>query len=129
MQEQYNKCGCQWFSGSEIPFDKLFEMIALAHLHMENFGPMIIICSEEGYDFLVRNDLEEFFIDVIIVPDQQVTIQLVNKMIDNYAVIENSLQECSENLRNLYAETKETLDWLKEKIKNIVSKEQVLKSI
>ena len=122
--EQFDKCGCQWFSGSEIPFDKLFETIALAHLHMENLGPMIMICSEEGYDFLVRSELEDFFIDVIIV-----TLQLVNKMIDSYAVIENSLQECSENLRNLYAETKETLDWLRKKIDNIVSKEQVLKSI
>lgn len=127
--EQKEICGCQWFPGSEIPSDKLFEMIALAHLHMENVGPMIMICTEEGYDFLVRNDLEEFYIDVIIVPDQPITPQLVNKMIDNYAVVENSLQECSENLRNLYAGTEETLSWLRQKIDGVVSKEQVLKSI
>ena len=128
MQEQ-DKCGCQWFSGSEIPSDKLFETIALAHIHMENIGPMIMICNEEGYDFLARNGIEEFYIDVIIVPEEKITPQLVNKMIDTYAVVENSLQDCSENLRTLYAETEETLGWLREKIDDIVSKEQVLKSI
>lgn len=128
MEEQ-DKCGCQWFPGSEIPFDKLFEMIALANVYMDNIGPIIMICSEAGYDFLARNGLEDFYIDIIIVPDQEITSHLVNKMINNYASIENSLQDCSENLRTLYAETEETLGWLREKIEDIVSKEQVLKAI
>jgi hypothetical protein len=127
--EQFDKCGCQWFSGKEIESDKLFETIALAHLHMENIGPVIMICNEEGYDFLARNDLEEFYIDVIIVTEGTVYEHLVNKMIDSYAVVQNSLQECSEKLRNLYAENEGTLGWLKQKIEDVVSKEQVLKSI
>jgi len=127
--EQFDKCGCQWFSGSEIPFDRLFETIALAHVHMDKLGPVIMICNEEGYDFLARNGLEEFYIDVIMVPDEPIDEHLVNKMIDSYAVVQNSLQECSENLRNLYAGSEETLDWLRIKIENVISKEQVLKSI
>lgn len=127
--EQKEICGCQWFSESEIPLNKLFETIALAHVHMENIGPMMMICNEDGYDFIARNGLEEFYIDVIIVPNDKITYQLVNKMIDNHANIENSLQDCSENLRTLFAETEETLGWLREKIEEVVSKEQILRSI
>jgi hypothetical protein len=127
--EQKEICGCQWFAGSEIPFDKLFETIALAHIYMENIGPMIMVCNEDGYDFLARNGLEEFYIDVIIVPNETITYQLVNKMIDNHANIENSLQDCSENLRTLFAETEETLGWLRERLQEVVSKEQILRSI
>jgi len=127
--EQFDKCGCQWFSGKEIESHKLFETIALAHLHMENIGPVIMICNEEGYDFLARHGLEEFYIDVIIVTEGTIYEHLVNKMIDGYAVVQNSLQECSEKLRNLYAETEGTLGWIKQKVEDVVSKEQVLKSI
>jgi len=129
MMQDVEKCGCQWFPGSEIPFDKLFEMIALAYLYMENIGPMIMICNEEGYDFLARNGFEEFYIDIIIVPEEEITSQLVNKMIDNNAVVENSLKECSEILRNLYTEFEGTLDELKEKIESVISNERVIKSI
>lgn len=128
MQDM-EKCGCQWFPGSEIPFDKLFEIIALAYLYMDHIGPMIMICSEEGYDFLARNGLEEFYIDVIMVPEEEITSQLVNKMIDNNAVVENSLKECSENLRNLYTEFEDTLGELREKIDSVISNERVIKSI
>lgn len=127
--QDIEKCGCQWFPGSEIPFDRLFEIIALAHLYMEHIGPMIMICSEEGYDFLARNGLEDFYIDVIMVTEEEVTLQLVNKMIDNNAVVENSLKECSENLRNLYTEFEGTLGELKEKIESVISNERVIKSI
>jgi len=96
---------------------------------MENIGPMIMICNEEGYDFLARNGFEEFYIDVIIVQEEEITSQLVNKMIDNNAVVENSLKECSEILRNLYTEFEGTLDELKEKIESVISNERVIKSI
>ena len=127
--EENMHCGCQWFSEPSIHMEKLFETIALAHIYMENIGPMVMVCSEEGYDFLARNGLEEFYIDVIIVPNEKIDIDLVNKLTGAHALIENSLQDCSEKMRNLYAEKSQSLDWLKEKIEDIISKEHAIRSI
>lgn len=123
------ECGCQWFSEDSIQEEKLFEMMALAHIYMENIGPMIMVCSEEGYDFLARNSLEELYIDVIIVPDQKIDIDLVNKLTGRHVVIENSLQDCSEKMRNLYSENEHSLGWLKDKVSDVLSKEQSIRSI
>ena len=102
------ECAYQYFYTDVLNRAEIFEIITLAHLYAENFGPVIMICTEPGYEFLITHMLDEFYIDIIICPDEQSAKAVVDNLRHKIGVEEtqfiNSLENCHENLRILYGE-------------------------
>jgi len=134
-QNQLPICAYQNFFGSTLAENDCYEKILLAYLYSENFGPVICIVTELGYDYLVRNHLDEIYIDIIICETPEAVTQFVEHIlsiedgIDKGGVFINSLQECDENLRILYNQTGDNLLPIKELISNAVENEKRLNAL
>ena len=106
MEEQMPVCAYQFFSKPRLDANECEEMIKLATIYSENFGPVIAIVSDAGYEYLVRNGFDEVYIDILICENEEDVTQfaqriLCNEQGDKPPVI-NNIQECGENLRILY---------------------------
>jgi hypothetical protein len=125
-------CGFQFFINDSISIDSLKEFIELAYVYTENLGPVILICTENGYDFMVRNSLDSMYIDIGICDSEDSLWGLLThlketKQMSDEDVI-NNLENCSEKMRSLYNLTvipksiKELIDKaiLKEEVKNAI---------
>ena len=109
IQEMPLECAYQFFYSDDMQRAELFEKLTLAHIYAEHLGPVIMICTEGGYDFLVRNNLDEFYIDILICEDgirmNDILYQLKTNDIIRDSQFINSLKTCPENLRILYKES------------------------
>lgn len=96
----------QYFVEDALKSAIAFEMLTLAYICGEHCGPVIMVCSEKGYDYLVNYALDELYIDIIICPEKE-DVERVVANIELHATPDqaefiNSLQTSPENLRNLY---------------------------
>jgi hypothetical protein len=111
MEEQTilspNRCAFQFFLGDAIMLTHVHEMISLAQMYSEMLGPVIMICTEQGYDFLIRNRLDEMYIDFGICDTDESVWGLITHLKENNHLVEediiNNLENCSKNIRNLYS--------------------------
>lgn len=107
MEEQTNeKCGWQFFVEDNYPLEKLQELIGLAHMYGEKIGPVIMICTEQGYDFLVRNNLDIVYIDFGICENQESVYGMITHLqefqqIEESCII-NNLENSPQNIVTLY---------------------------
>lgn len=122
------ECAYQYFFSDTLPEEKLYEVIGLASIYSENFGPVIMICTESGYDFLAKHMLDDIYIDVIICQDVSMAEMVLDNLKDQMNVPShlfiNSHQNCEENLRILYGKNQIAPEVL-QKIKNAVEAEQL----
>lgn len=106
MEVENSKCAWQFFMGNTMPPDKLREMITLAYIHGETFGPVIMICTEQGYDFIVRNELDDLYIDFGICDTEDSVWGLVSHLKETQQLndqdVINNLENCSEKIVSLY---------------------------
>ena len=106
METQETKCGWQFFMDDIIPLDKLREVITLAYMHSEMCGPVVMICTEHGYDFMVRNNLDELYIDFGICDTSESVWGMVSHLKETKQLVDedviNNLENCSENILTLY---------------------------
>ncbi len=135
MEEQIlapNRCAFQFFLGDEIPSIHLHEMMSLAHMYSEIIGPVIMVCTERGYDFLVRNKLDELYIDFGVCDTEESVWGLISHLKENNQLVEddiiNNLENCSQNIRNLYS-LYTVPDELKQLINQAIEKETAKNSI
>lgn len=126
------RCAFQFFMEDSIPTDKLEEMITLAYMYTDTIGPVIMVCTEKGYDFLVRNQLDEAYIDFGICDDEESAWGLITHLketgqLQNEDVI-NNLKNCSENIFTLYSVYKAPNE-IKKLIQDAIEKENAKNSI
>lgn len=107
-QEFLPECAYQYFVSDVLNREELFEMISLASLYSEHLGPVIMICTEAGYDFLISYGLDELYIDTLICQNPDMVMMVVDNLKENINIPNglfiNSKNNCHEKLRILYNE-------------------------
>jgi len=132
MIESEEHCGFQFFIADHLSEESLREMIKLLYVYTEFFGPVILICTEAGYDFIVRNNFAELYIDIGICDSEDSVWGLVTHLKETGQMeaehIINNLKNCSEKMRSLY--TNAVLPKrLSELLEKAVLKEQIKNAI
>lgn len=101
-------------------------------MYSEIIGPVIMVCTERGYDFLVRNKLDELYIDFGVCDTEESVWGLISHLKENNQLVEddiiNNLENCSQNIRNLYS-LYTVPDELKQLINQAIEKETAKNSI
>lgn len=129
MEEEI-KYGCQFLSGDELSDEQIREIITAAYLFSNNVGPVVMLCSEQGYDFIMRNDLNDMYIDVIaLLETSNITPEFIYKNLGKDVHIINSLKEIEENFRNLHIESGILSNDCFLLIEQVIEKESVLKTL
>jgi hypothetical protein len=129
MEEEI-KYGCQFISGEELSDEQIREMIASAYLFSNNVGPVVMLCSEAGYDFIMRNELNDIYIDVIaLIETSNITPEFIYENLGKDVHIINSLKEIEENLRNLHIENNVLPNDCLSTIEQVIEKESILKTL
>ena len=122
------ECAYQYFISDSLDEHQMREMMSLAHIYAENLGPVIMITTENGFDFLTRHNLDEIYIDVIICADAQMVELVIDNLKEQINIAEhqfiNSQKNCQENLRILYEKNEVSLDVLN-KIEAAIDAEQL----
>ncbi len=107
-------------------------MISLASLYSEHLGPVIMICTEVGYDFLINFGLDELYIDILICQNPEMVLMVVDNLKDNINIPNsyfiNSKENCHEKLRILYNELPLPVTVL-QKIRNTIEAEETKNKI
>lgn len=102
------ECAYQYFTSDGLNREELFEMISLASLYSEHLGPVIMICTEAGYEFLISYGLDELYIDTLICQNPDMVMMVVDNLKENINIANglfiNSKNNCHEKLRILYNE-------------------------
>jgi hypothetical protein len=126
-EEILPECAYQFFTSDVLGGEELFEMISLASLYSEHFGPVIMVCTEAGYDFLINYGLDELYIDTLICQNPDMVMMLVDNLKDNINIPDanfiNSKENCHEKLRILYNQLPIQVPVL-QKIKEAIEREE-----
>jgi hypothetical protein len=130
--ESLPECAYQFFTSDVLNREELFEMISLASLYSEHLGPVIMICTEVGYDFLINFGLDELYIDILICQNPEMVLMVVDNLKDNINIPNsyfiNSKENCHEKLRILYNELPLPVTVL-QKIRNTIEAEETKNKI
>jgi len=131
-EESLPECAYQFFTSDVLNREELFEMITLASLYSEHIGPVIMICTEAGYDFLINYGLDEFYIDTLICQNPDMVLMVVDNLKDNINIPNsyfiNSKENCHEKLRILYNELPFSVSVL-QKIRDTIEAEETKNKI